>query len=95
MSELSNDCFSTKKQMNRSGEIKVSILFAHTLMAHNTQIVCPICTVILNRKRPNLVVSVSDYGTRGPGLIPMWAPSIHCFFPFLSTIMLNYFIQVM
>ena len=26
-----------------------------------------------------IVVSVSDYETRGPGLIPGWEPNIHCF----------------
>ena len=39
---------------------------------------------------------MSDYGTRGTGSIPGWAPIIHGVFFFLfSVIMLNYFMQVL
>ena len=44
----------------------------------------------------SLVVSLSDFGTRGPGSIPGWVPIIHCFLflLFFSVRMLNYFIPV-
>ena len=34
----------------------------------------------LNSYICSLVVSASDFGTSGPGLIPGWAPNIHYFF---------------
>ena len=64
--------------INRTGDInnvnnfEVFTLKTNTHMA-DTRIVCPICTVISSRARlwhGGLVVSVSDFGTRGPGRFP-------------------------
>ena len=40
--------------------------------------------VRLFRATHDLMVSVSDFGTRGPGSIPGWAPIIPCFILLLS-----------
>ena len=89
MSEISIDPLSELLvliQINRSGEITSSVnnfpfysLFANTNMAD--------CRIILSNMygyfeprttRPgSLVVSLSDFGTRGPGSTPGWAPTIH------------------
>ena len=52
--------------------------------------------VNLGGARSDQVVSASDFGTIGPGLIPGWVPIVHYCFPssFISCIMLNGFLQV-
>ena len=64
----------------------------------DTRIVCPMCTVISSRARldiSGLVVSVSDFGTRGKGSIPGWALITNCFFfLFFCRVIQNNFKQV-
>ena len=46
-------------------------------------------------RHPGLVVSVSDFGTRGPGLIARWALITNRFSPSCFSLVLNhYFTQV-
>ena len=39
-----------------------------------TLLISSTCTIIATHKRPGLVISMSDYRTRGLGSIPGWAP---------------------
>ena len=61
----------------------------------DTRIIYSICATIASNRRPGypgLVVSVSDYRTRGSGSIPGCAHIFQCIFPLFSVLMLNYFI---
>ena len=51
---------------------KILYLVTNVKVAES-RIIYSACTTVAIRKRPVLVVSVSNYGTRGQGSIPWWA----------------------
>ena len=88
--DLLNTSCTKESSVLTEGE-KPFMLYENTYMA-NTRIMYCYFEMGTTYHR-GLALSVSDFGTRGPGWIPWWALITNCcFFLFFPLVMQNYFI---
>ena len=86
--DLLNISYTKESSVLTEGEMSFT-LYDNTNMANIRIMYCYFETHITWHR--GLLLSVSDFGTRGPGSIPGWA--LITFFFFFPLVMQNYFIQ--